>query len=36
MDTSTILCVLLLPSVTPLAGQLMLGNLFRESGRRNG
>ena len=28
----TILCVLLLPSVAPLVGILMLGNLFRESG----
>lgn len=28
----TILCVLLLPSVAPLIGMLMLGNLFRESG----
>ena len=28
----TILCVLLLPSVAPLIGCLMLGNLFRESG----
>ena len=28
----TILCVLLLPSVAPLVGMLMLGNLFRESG----
>ncbi len=28
----TILCVLLLPSVAPLIGLLMLGNLFRESG----
>lgn len=29
----TILCVLLLPSVAPLIGMLMLGNLFREIGR---
>lgn len=28
----TVLCVLLLPSVAPLIGLLMLGNLFRESG----
>ena len=28
----SILCVLLLPSVAPLIGMLMLGNLFRESG----
>ncbi|MGI5900888.1 MAG: sodium ion-translocating decarboxylase subunit beta [Desulfitobacteriia bacterium] len=28
----TALCVLLLPSVAPLIGMLMLGNLFRESG----
>ena len=28
----TILCVLLLPSVAPLIGMFMLGNLFRESG----
>lgn len=28
----TILCVLLLPSVAPLIGMLMLGNIFRESG----
>ena len=28
----TILCVLALPSVAPLIGMLMLGNLFRESG----
>jgi sodium ion-translocating decarboxylase beta subunit len=28
----TIVCVLLLPSVAPLIGMLMLGNLFRESG----
>lgn len=28
----TALCVLLLPSVGPLIGMLMLGNLFRESG----
>lgn len=28
----TILCALLLPSVAPLLGMLMLGNLFRESG----
>jgi sodium ion-translocating decarboxylase, beta subunit len=28
----TILCVLLLPSVAPLIGLLMLGNLFREAG----
>lgn len=28
----TILCSLLLPSVAPLIGMLMLGNLFRESG----
>ncbi|MDR2505589.1 MAG: sodium ion-translocating decarboxylase subunit beta [Oscillospiraceae bacterium] len=28
----TILCVLFLPSVAPLIGMLMLGNLFRESG----
>lgn len=28
----TILCLLLLPSVSPLIGMLMLGNLFRESG----
>ncbi|MDR0468778.1 MAG: sodium ion-translocating decarboxylase subunit beta [Peptococcaceae bacterium] len=28
----TILCCLILPSVTPLIGMLMLGNLFRESG----
>jgi oxaloacetate decarboxylase beta subunit len=28
----TTLCVLLLPSVAPLIGMLMLGNLFRESG----
>ncbi len=27
-----ILCILLLPSATPLIGMLMLGNLFRESG----
>lgn len=29
---TTLLCVLLLPSVAPLIGMLMLGNLFRESG----
>lgn len=28
----TVVCVLLLPSVAPLIGMLMLGNLFRESG----
>ena len=28
----TILCVLLLPSVAPLIGMFMLGNLFREAG----
>jgi oxaloacetate decarboxylase beta subunit len=28
----TILCVLLLPSVAPLIGMLMLGNVFKESG----
>jgi len=28
----TVICVLLLPSVAPLIGMLMLGNLFRESG----
>ena len=28
----TMLCVLLLPSVAPLIGMLMLGNLFKESG----
>lgn len=28
----TILCVLLLPTVAPLIGMLMLGNLFKESG----
>jgi sodium ion-translocating decarboxylase beta subunit len=28
----TVLCILLLPSVAPLIGMLMLGNLFRESG----
>jgi oxaloacetate decarboxylase beta subunit len=28
----TVFCVLLLPSVAPLIGMLMLGNLFRESG----
>ena len=28
----TLFCVLLLPSVAPLIGMLMLGNLFRESG----
>lgn len=28
----TILCILLLPSVAPLIGLLMLGNLFKESG----
>ena len=28
----TIICVLLLPSVAPLIGMLMLGNLFRECG----
>lgn len=28
----TILCVLMLPSVAPLIGMLMLGNLFKESG----
>jgi oxaloacetate decarboxylase beta subunit len=28
----TVICVLLLPSVAPLLGMLMLGNLFRESG----
>ena len=28
----TVVCVLLLPSVAPLIGILMLGNLFRESG----
>jgi oxaloacetate decarboxylase beta subunit len=28
----TVLCVLLLPSVAPLIGMLMLGNLFKESG----
>jgi len=28
----TVLCVLLLPSVAPLIGMLMLGNLFRECG----
>jgi oxaloacetate decarboxylase beta subunit len=30
--TVTIFCTLLLPSVAPLIGMLMLGNLFRESG----
>ena len=29
----TVLCVLLLPSAAPLIGMLMLGNLFKESGR---
>ena len=28
----TILTILLLPSVAPLIGMLMMGNLFRESG----
>ena len=28
----TVICVLMLPSVAPLIGMLMLGNLFRESG----
>ncbi|MDR1019341.1 MAG: sodium ion-translocating decarboxylase subunit beta [Synergistaceae bacterium] len=28
----SLLCILLLPSVAPLIGMLMLGNLFRESG----
>ncbi|GHV25828.1 glutaconyl-CoA decarboxylase subunit beta [Clostridia bacterium] len=28
----TLLCVLILPTVAPLIGMLMLGNLFRESG----
>ncbi|HOB20083.1 MAG TPA: sodium ion-translocating decarboxylase subunit beta, partial [Candidatus Atribacteria bacterium] len=28
----TVLCILMLPSVAPLIGMLMLGNLFRESG----
>jgi len=28
----TVLCILLLPSVAPLIGMLMLGNLFKESG----
>lgn len=28
----TVLCILLIPSVAPLLGMLMLGNLFRESG----
>ena len=28
----TIICVLAIPSVAPLIGMLMLGNLFRESG----
>ena len=28
----TVVCVLILPSVAPLLGCLMLGNLFRESG----
>ncbi len=28
----TVVCVLILPSVAPLIGMLMLGNLFRESG----
>ncbi len=28
----TVICVLLLPSVAPLLGMFMLGNLFRESG----
>lgn len=28
----TVLCILLLPSVAPLLGMLMLGNLFKESG----
>ncbi len=28
----SILCILLIPSVAPLIGMLMLGNLFRESG----
>ncbi|MDP4108744.1 MAG: sodium ion-translocating decarboxylase subunit beta [Bacillota bacterium] len=28
----TIICAMLLPSITPLIGMLMLGNLFRESG----
>lgn len=28
----TVLCVLILPSVAPLIGMLMLGNLFKESG----
>ena len=28
----TILCILLLPSVAPLIGMLMLGNIFKESG----
>ena len=27
-----VFCILLLPSVTPLIGMLMLGNLFREAG----
>ena len=30
----SIITILLLPSVAPLIGMLMLGNLFRESGRR--
>ncbi|MCL2763615.1 MAG: sodium ion-translocating decarboxylase subunit beta [Treponema sp.] len=30
--TVSILCILLLPSVAPLIGMLMLGNLFKESG----
>ena len=28
----TVMCILLLPSVAPLIGMLMLGNIFRESG----
>ena len=28
----TVICVLMIPSVAPLIGMLMLGNLFRESG----
>ena len=28
----SVMCILLLPSVAPLIGMLMLGNLFRESG----